>query len=108
MINYSVGKSREDKTPDKDDLALIERINKMEIPYWYPTNLLPKGDKTGDATKVGVTHVHQFYTKRNLTILAAMFAKTKSLLESFGLLLVCKELQNVQIHACPKRWESCG
>ena len=45
LINYSVGKKNGMKTPDEYDLALIDRINNMEIPYWYPTDELPKGDK---------------------------------------------------------------
>ena len=33
LINYSVDKKQFEKTPDKFDLALIEKINNMEIPY---------------------------------------------------------------------------
>ena len=85
LINYSVGKSRSEKTPDVEDLALIDKINKMEIPYWYPTNRMPEGKESRRNDSVGITNVHQFYTKRNLTILAAMFAKTKSLFGKFWL-----------------------
>ena len=66
MINYTVGKKRHEKTPDAFDGALIAMIEGMEIPYWYPTNKIPKGDKTGDPFKVGIINVHHFYTKRNL------------------------------------------
>jgi DNA modification methylase len=72
LINYSVGKKRFEKTPDEYDLALIERINNMEIPYWYPTDELPKGDKTREPIRLGITHVHQIYTRRNLAVLAAL------------------------------------
>jgi DNA modification methylase/DNA-directed RNA polymerase subunit RPC12/RpoP len=70
LINYSVGKKRYEKTPDEYDLALIEKIDNMEIPNWYPTAELPDGDKTSDPKRLGISHVHQFYTKRNLTVLA--------------------------------------
>ncbi|NLT45840.1 MAG: DNA methylase, partial [Thermotogaceae bacterium] len=73
LINYSIGKKRYEKTPDEFDLALIEYIEKSEIPYWYPTHRIPKGDKTGDPFSVGITHVHHFYTKRNLWVLSALY-----------------------------------
>ena len=72
LINYSKGKKRYEKKPDDFDLALIEYIEKSEIPYWYPTHKIPKGDKTGDPFSVGITHVHHFYTKRNLWVLATL------------------------------------
>ncbi|MBX6361809.1 MAG: DNA methylase [Acidobacterium ailaaui] len=70
LINYSVGNKRFEKTPDEYDLALIEKINNMEIPYWYPTDELPKGEKTREPIRLGITHVHQFYTRRNVITLA--------------------------------------
>lgn len=75
LINYFIGKKRYEKVPDEFDLALIERIRSMEIPNWYPTNLmLHKGANWGDSWRAGyhfgVTRVNQFYTKRNLAVLA--------------------------------------
>lgn len=81
LINYSmnaIGKKRPqrfEKTPDEYDFALIEKIENTEIPYWFPTSQIPKGDKTGEPLRIGITHVHHFYTKRNLWILAAIFKK---------------------------------
>jgi DNA modification methylase len=75
LINYSVGKKRYEKTPDEYDLTLIDRINNMEIPYWYPTDELPKGDKTREPIRLGITHVHQFYTKRALFAFAVFNKK---------------------------------
>src|SRR5690606_16026335 len=66
LINYSVGNKRYEKTPDQFDLELINKIDNSEIPYWYPTDKIPKGDKTGEPLRIGITHVHHFYTKRNL------------------------------------------
>jgi DNA modification methylase len=83
LINYSVGKKRFEKKPDEFDLALIEKINNMEIPYWYPTDELPKGDKTREPIRLGITHVHQFYTRRNLVILSSIFDKVKSIIMLF-------------------------
>ena len=56
------------KRPDADDLALIDTIEKMPVPYWVPTDYLPDGDKTFDAQKCHITRAHHFYTRRNLII----------------------------------------
>jgi len=76
LINYSVGKKRYEKMPDAYDLALIEKIDAMDIPYWYPTDELPNGYNTEQPKRShGVKHVHQFYTRRNLAVLAAFWGK---------------------------------
>jgi len=72
LINYSVGKKRFEKKPDEYDLALIEKINNMEIPYWYPTDRMCEGSESRRNDRYGITHVHQFYTKRNLAVMAAL------------------------------------
>ena len=94
LINYSVGMAsshstagsrrhsrsrRHEKTPDADDLALIQRIEESDIPYWFPTNRMPEGDKTRDPFNVGITHVHHFYTRRNLWVLAAFKQRSESI-----------------------------
>lgn len=78
LISYTYAGKRGEKKPDTEDLALIERINKKEIPYWYPTNAIPDGDKTGDPTKAGIIYIHQFYTKRNLLALAALWSMSSN------------------------------
>ena len=63
---------RFEKTPDKADLALIEKIENSNIPYWFPTTELPDGFNTRQPKgSHGITHVHHFYTKRNLWVLGA-------------------------------------
>lgn len=84
LINYSVGRARYEKTPDEFDIKLIEKIEDMDIPYWYPTDRMPEGYNTEQPKKShGVTHVHHFYTKRNLWILSSIFAKIKNSLVKF-------------------------
>lgn len=75
-INYSIGKKRFDKTPSPADLALIDQINESPIPFWFPTDQLPKGVKTGEPIRLGITHVHQFYTRRALAFLANYVSKS--------------------------------
>lgn len=75
MINYSIGRTRYEKIPDEADLALIEKIKNSSIPYWYPTDKLPAGDKTAEPINQGVSCVHQFYTRRNLWALSSLYDK---------------------------------
>jgi transcription elongation factor Elf1 len=73
LINYSVGKKRYEKAPDAEDLALIQKIEESDIPYWFATDPLPEGEKTRDPLNVGATHLHHFYTRRNLWVLGALW-----------------------------------
>lgn len=80
LINYSVGKHRFEKEPDEYDLELIRKIEENEIPYWYPTDaMMFRGEQWGDTWRAGIhfgiTHVHHFYTRRNLWVLAAIYNK---------------------------------
>ncbi len=78
LVNYSIGKKRYEKAPDADDLTLIRRIEGSDIPSWFPTDRIPEGDKTGDPFNIGITHVHHFYTRRNLWVLAALWSRVRS------------------------------
>jgi DNA modification methylase len=72
LIKYSVGKKGHVKAPDATDLLLIEKIEQQDIPYWFPTERMPEGDESRRNDDIGITHVHHFYTKRNLWALAAL------------------------------------
>lgn len=83
LINYSVGKKRYEKKPDEYDLALIRRIEESDIPYGFPTEkMMFKGEQWGDTWRAGIhagiTHVHHFYTLRNLWVLAAVLQKSEN------------------------------
>lgn len=77
-INYSYGGKRFEKRPDDNDLALIERIDNLHIPYWYPTLRMPEGKEARRNDKSGITHVHHFFTKRNLYVLACLYSEIGS------------------------------
>ena len=78
LINYSVGKTRQEKTPDAADLALLQVIDQAPIPSWFPTGRMPDGDESRRNDPIGITHVHQFYTRRNLSILSSILSITSS------------------------------
>lgn len=74
FINYSIGKKRYEKRLDANDLEVIDRIENGVIPYWFPTNVIPHGYNTAQPKNShGVSHIHHFYTKRNLWVLAAFW-----------------------------------
>src|SRR5690606_37172226 len=66
LINYTLGRKRYEKTPDIVDLALGDKIEELDIPYWFPADRMPNGDESRRNDGLGVTYVHHFYTKRNL------------------------------------------
>ena len=76
LIQYVDTKGkRHEKKPDNFDFELINKIENSDIPYWYPKEeMCEKGERWGDTWRsgihVGITNVHQFYTKRNLYVLA--------------------------------------
>ncbi len=74
LINYTVAKKRYEKEPDELDFQLIDNIDNIDIPYWYPTDGLMDGYNTEQPKQShGATHVHHFFTKRNLWVLAKFY-----------------------------------
>jgi rubredoxin len=88
MINYSIHKKRFEKKPDNNDLALIKQIDESKIPYPFPVDKIPKGDKTSDTFNIGVTHTHHFYTKRNLWVLSSILSKINNNWRNYFLFLI--------------------
>jgi len=78
LIAYQDTDGEHTKAPDEEDISLIEKINDMDIPYWYPTNLMMGiGEKWGDSWRAGyhqgMTRIHHFFTRRNLYVLASLW-----------------------------------
>lgn len=72
LINYTANGKRHEKKPDAADLALIEKIENTEIPYWFPIDELPDGYNTRQPrASHGFTHIYHFYSRRNLWALSA-------------------------------------
>lgn len=72
-INYSVGSKRFEKKPDAADIALCAHIENTEITTRYPSDRLIEGGETRRNDPIGITHVHHFYTKRNLSVFSFAF-----------------------------------
>lgn len=82
-ISYEYNGKLYNKTPDADDIALIEKINSMEAPAWIPTNLIRVGDKTDDPERLGILYVHQMFTRRNAFVLGCAMKHAVSLHAKF-------------------------
>ncbi|MCA9693369.1 MAG: hypothetical protein KC636_27485, partial [Myxococcales bacterium] len=74
LIQYRHAGKTFHKLPDDEDLALARATEEAAIPEWHPTAPLHDGDKTSDPKSVGITHAHHFFTRRNLAVLAALWA----------------------------------
>jgi DNA modification methylase len=73
LIVYTYKGKRYQKSADKDDRQLIQKINEMKISEWCPTYELPFGYNTEQPKKShGVSNIHLFYTKRNLFALSIL------------------------------------
>lgn len=71
LINYSINGKRYEKKPDESDIALIKKIEEMDIPSYVPVFPLPDGFNTDQPKKShGAYYAHQFYTKRALAIIS--------------------------------------
>lgn len=75
LIKYSIGKKRFEKKPDESDLQLIKKIEESEIPYSFPTDRMPAGSEGRRNDEIGLTHIHHFYSRRNLWILTRIVDK---------------------------------
>lgn len=72
LINYTYSGKKYNKKLDTKDIEKLKKIDSIEIPYWFPTLRMPAGDEARRNDRTGITHVHHFYSKRNLFLLSAI------------------------------------
>lgn len=73
LINYSVGSKRFFKIADRNDFDLYERIKSAGFSLEVPHDDLPDGFNTRQPiASHGVSRVHMFFTRRNLTIISSI------------------------------------
>ena len=85
LILYKHGGKRYEKKPDIHDLNLLVKIEDFDIPYWFPTDRMPVGEESRRNDIIGLTHVHHFFTRRNLAALACAWSTVRTLRERFML-----------------------
>jgi 16S rRNA G966 N2-methylase RsmD len=61
----------ENQAPDTSDG--FWPIQENGEPLWFPDYRMPEGDESRRNDKIGITHVHHFYTTRNLWALARLW-----------------------------------
>lgn len=74
-ISYTAGGKRYEKNPDSDDLKLLETIDGQKISVPVPNIRMIEGNEARRNDSAGITHVHHFYTRRNLAVLAFLRSK---------------------------------
>lgn len=79
LINYKIGSKSYTKKPDIFDKKVISVINNHidNLNLYIPVKRMPAGDEARRNDKSGITHTHQFYTPRNLMILAHFWEEAK-------------------------------
>lgn len=73
-IHYLYENKAYTKKVDEIDLQLINKIEELSIPYWFPNKELPKGVNVNQPkVSHGLSKVHHFYSKRALYVLAKTY-----------------------------------
>lgn len=78
LIKYKYDGKNYSKEPDKEDLELLENIERMTPSFFYPTNKIIEGVKTGELIRSGYIDVSLFYTRRNLIVFSDLWETMKS------------------------------
>lgn len=81
LISYQVGKSRYEKKPDADDLAVLKRIAELRLPATVPTIEIPPMHMTHERARMdhaGVTHLHHFFLARAAQAIGILWEKAKA------------------------------
>ncbi len=71
------GKKAWSRPVTDDDLVLLERIAAEPVPDSVPRVAIPWGDLYRRGYHQGITHLHQFYTHRNLIVFGRLWERTE-------------------------------
>lgn len=72
-IYGATGTKKWSRAPTKEDQALVKRILRTPIPKSVPNVLIPWGDLYRSGYHQGISHLHHFYTRRNLIVFAQLW-----------------------------------
>ena len=98
-IIYEADGKRFEKSPDDEDVKTLRRIADGKLPYPFPFGRMPDGEESRRNDPLGLTHIHHFFTKRNLWALACAWSHAKSWRAKF---LVTSMLYRSSILCAPK------
>lgn len=80
LISYIVGKTRHEKAPDADDLALLAKIEALPLPAALPKGRFPI-EQMYHGSRIapkGFTHIHHFYLSRAAQAMGRLWAKAQA------------------------------
>lgn len=80
LIAYTVGKTRYEKAPDTDDLALLAKIEALPLPAALPKGRFPI-EQMYHGSRIapkGFTHIHHFYLPRAAQAMGRLWEKAKA------------------------------
>lgn len=75
LIVYYYNGHKFRKTPDAEDLAIIQEIRDTPNDSWVPMTALGEGDKMEDPKAKGVYYIHQLYSDRTLFLLSKLWER---------------------------------
>ncbi|WP_068635436.1 DNA methyltransferase [Thauera butanivorans] len=81
LISYTVGKTRYEKKPTADDLAVLQRIESLPLPSQVPTIEIPPMHMTHERARMdyaGITHVHHFFLPRAAQAIGKLWEKARA------------------------------
>ncbi len=81
LINYSVGNSRFEKLPDENDLAEIYSAREKVKAIGFPIIELIPGKETRRNVTRGITHLHHFFTPRELYCVALLLKRINTVVD---------------------------
>jgi len=79
LMNYSVGTSRFEKLPDEDDLTAIASAQEAVKSLGFPVVELIPGKETQRNVTRGITHLHHFFTPRELLCVAYLIKHIRTI-----------------------------
>lgn len=75
LIHYKFDGKTFVKEPDTYDLDLLRQVEETQIRFPVPASRMPEGTEARRNDDAGLTHVHHFYTRRNLLVLSEFAAR---------------------------------
>lgn len=72
------GSSSWSRPVNQDDLELLSRIDRAPLPDSVPVVAIPWGDLYRRGYHQGITHLHHFYTRRNLIVFTRLWERTNA------------------------------
>lgn len=104
IVVAKAGSEKIQREPNEYDFEVLQKISKLKLDSFIPTDTLPDGQETQRNTDIGIYHVHQFFSKRNLIALSKLYEKIEAshLANSLrflftGMLILSSQMNRVRV-----------